>query len=103
MNIIIPQELKRHIAKRLGLNHKTFFELEKTFAKEYERSIREKQESKKRERAPGGGRKRVLSPEGVFILVLIKLLFNPVFHSWDGCSEYQQAAATGTSSMDLKH
>jgi hypothetical protein len=79
MDIIIPQELKRHIAKRLGLNHKTFFELEKTFAKEYERSIREKQESKKRERAPGGGRKRVLSPEGVFILVLIKLLFNPVF------------------------
>jgi len=77
--LIIPQELKRHIARRLGLNYRTFFELEKAFAKEYERSIREKQETKNRERAPGGGRKRMLSSEEAFILVLMKLLFNPIF------------------------
>lgn len=76
---IIPDRLKNHLARTYGVGENDIFELGKAFERQYHKLLKERGESKERERAYGGGRKRLLSPEEVFFLVLIKLRYNPIF------------------------
>lgn len=90
---IIPQRVETHVARAYGLKRKELFEIKKTFKQKYQSILEEKGESKKRERAYGGGRKRKLSPDEVLLLTLMKLRYNPTFLLLGWMFEISEASA----------